>query len=250
MLPTPQLIGIAAGVGVFWLTLAVVATLLVKGGTVERLRKELAGAAPPPPVEKPRLTEELLEAARTLPKRPALGEAAATASTKKGPPLRIVVRRFAPAGMLTSGDSPAYARASDGAARFGADAYPLRRPESRGEGGRRSRVDAAAATWGGRRVVASTPRPRPGEAGESRRRRGRDLGRPASRGVAAAATWGGRRVRRRRGRDLDRPRDDRRAARGGVRATTAHGYRRQAELGETKPVWADSWNSERGACLG
>ena len=89
---TPQLIGICCGVAVFVSTIITVAVLFVKGGSVERLRAEAKGEKPAPP--RPKLVDELLEAAQRLKAKPELGTSTVVARTKKGEaPRRIVVRR-------------------------------------------------------------------------------------------------------------------------------------------------------------
>ena len=119
-LPQPQLIGIAAGCSVFVATILTVGVLLVQGGSIERLKKELNGEAPPPPPTRtqPRLVDELLAAAASLPAAPALG-AAAVAAARDGDARRVAVdvRR------ATGGDDAALALAADGAARYGHGPY-------------------------------------------------------------------------------------------------------------------------------
>ena len=89
---TPQLIGICCGVAVFVSTIITVAVLFVKGGSVERLRAEAKGEKPAPP--RPKLVDELLEAAKRLKSKPELGTSTVVAKTKKGEaPRRVVVRR-------------------------------------------------------------------------------------------------------------------------------------------------------------
>eukprot|EP00635_Sarcinochrysidales_sp_CCMP3193_P001407 CAMPEP_0118909254 /NCGR_PEP_ID=MMETSP1166-20130328/11911_1 /TAXON_ID=1104430 /ORGANISM="Chrysoreinhardia sp, Strain CCMP3193" /LENGTH=292 /DNA_ID=CAMNT_0006848673 /DNA_START=3 /DNA_END=881 /DNA_ORIENTATION=+ len=57
-------VGLCAGVATFVATVATVVFLLVKGGSFERLRQELTSDAPaPPPSTKPRLRDDLLDAA-------------------------------------------------------------------------------------------------------------------------------------------------------------------------------------------
>ena len=89
---TPQLIGICCGVAVFVSTIITVAVLFVKGGSIDRLRAEAKGDQPAPP--RPKLVDELLEAAKRLKSKPELGTSTVVARTKKGEaPRRIVVRR-------------------------------------------------------------------------------------------------------------------------------------------------------------
>ena len=89
---TPQLIGICCGVAVFVSTIITVAVLFVKGGSIDRLRAEAKGEKPAPP--RPKLVDELLEAAKRLKTKPELGTSTVVARTKKGEaPRRIVVRR-------------------------------------------------------------------------------------------------------------------------------------------------------------
>jgi hypothetical protein len=89
---TPQLIGIACGCAVFVGTIITVAVLFVKGGSIDRLRAEANGDKPAPP--RPKLVDELLEAAKRLKTKPELGTSTAVARTKKGEaPRRIIVRR-------------------------------------------------------------------------------------------------------------------------------------------------------------
>ena len=89
---TPQLIGICCGVAVFVSTIITVAVLFVKGGSIERLRAEAKGEQPVKP--RPKLVDELLEAAQRLKYKPDLGTSTVVARTKKGEaPRRIVVRR-------------------------------------------------------------------------------------------------------------------------------------------------------------
>ena len=89
---TPQLIGICCGVAVFVSTIITVAVLFVKGGSIERLRAEAKGEQPVKP--RPKLVDELLEAAQRLKYKPDLGTSTVVAKTKKGEaPRRIVVRR-------------------------------------------------------------------------------------------------------------------------------------------------------------
>ena len=89
---TPQLIGICCGVAVFVTTIITVAVLFVKGGSIERLRAEAKGDQPAKP--RPKLVDELLEAATRLKTKPELGTSTVVARTKKGEaPRRIVVRR-------------------------------------------------------------------------------------------------------------------------------------------------------------
>ena len=89
---TPQLIGICCGVAVFVSTIITVAVLFVKGGSIDRLRAEAKGEKPAPP--RPKLVDELLEAAKRLKTKPELGTSTVVAKTKKGEaPRRIVVRR-------------------------------------------------------------------------------------------------------------------------------------------------------------
>ena len=89
---TPQLIGICCGVAVFVSTIITVAVLFVKGGSIDRLRAEANGDKPAPP--RPKLVDELLEAAKRLKEKPALGTSTVVARTKKGEaPRRVVVRR-------------------------------------------------------------------------------------------------------------------------------------------------------------
>ena len=58
---SPQVVGIAAGCTVFVATILTVIVLLVQGGSIERLKKELRGEAPAPApkVQQPRLVDEL-----------------------------------------------------------------------------------------------------------------------------------------------------------------------------------------------
>ena len=79
---TPQLIGIACGCAVFVGTIITVAVLFVKGGSIDRLRAEANGDKPAPP--RPKLVDELLEAAKRLKTKPELGTSTAVARTKKG----------------------------------------------------------------------------------------------------------------------------------------------------------------------
>ena len=89
---TPQLIGICCGVAVFVGTIITVAVLFVKGGSIDRLRAEANGDKPAPP--RPKLVDELLEAATRLKSKPELGTSTVVAKTKKGEaPRRVVVRR-------------------------------------------------------------------------------------------------------------------------------------------------------------
>ena len=89
---TPQLIGIACGCAVFVGTIITVAVLFVKGGSIDRLRAEANGDKPAPP--RPKLVDELLEAATRLKSKPELGTSTVVAKTKKGEaPRRVVVRR-------------------------------------------------------------------------------------------------------------------------------------------------------------
>ena len=89
---TPQLVGICCGVAVFVTTIITVAVLFVKGGSIERLRAEANGGKPAAP--RPKLVDELLEAAKRLKTKPELGTSTAVARTKKGEaPRRIIVRR-------------------------------------------------------------------------------------------------------------------------------------------------------------
>ena len=89
---TPQLIGICCGVAVFVSTIITVAVLFVKGGSIERLRAEAKGEQPVKP--RPKLVDELLEAAQRLKYKPDLGTSTVVARTKKGEaPRRVVVRR-------------------------------------------------------------------------------------------------------------------------------------------------------------
>ena len=89
---TPQLIGIACGCAVFVGTIITVAVLFVKGGSIDRLRAEANGDKPAPP--RPKLVDELLEAAKRLKEKPELGTSTVVARTKKGEaPRRIIVRR-------------------------------------------------------------------------------------------------------------------------------------------------------------
>ena len=89
---TPQLIGIFCGVAVFVSTIITVAVLFVKGGSIDRLRAEANGDKPAAP--RPKLVDELLEAAKRLKTKPELGTSTIVARTKKGEaPRRIVVRR-------------------------------------------------------------------------------------------------------------------------------------------------------------
>ena len=88
---TPQLVGICCGVAVFVSTIITVAVLFVKGGSIERLRAEAKGEPAKP---RPKLVDELLEAAKRLKSKPELGTSTVVARTKKGEaPRRIVVRR-------------------------------------------------------------------------------------------------------------------------------------------------------------
>ena len=89
---TPQLIGICCGVAVFVSTIITVAVLFVKGGSIERLRAEAKGEQAGKP--RPKLVDELLEAAQRLKYKPDLGTSTVVARTKKGEaPRRVVVRR-------------------------------------------------------------------------------------------------------------------------------------------------------------
>ena len=89
---TPQLVGICCGCAVFVGTIITVAVLFVKGGSIERLRAEAKGEQPVKP--RPKLVDELLEAAKRLKTKPELGTSTVVARTKKGEaPRRIVVRR-------------------------------------------------------------------------------------------------------------------------------------------------------------
>ena len=89
---TPQLIGICCGVAVFVGTIITVAVLFVKGGSIDRLRAEAKGDQPAP--RRPKLVDELLEAAKRLGQKPELGTSTVVAKTKKGEaPRRVVVRR-------------------------------------------------------------------------------------------------------------------------------------------------------------
>ena len=89
---TPQLVGICCGVAVFVTTIITVAVLFVKGGSIERLRAEANGGKPAAP--RPKLVDELLEAAKRLKTKPELGTSTVVAKTKKGEaPRRVVVRR-------------------------------------------------------------------------------------------------------------------------------------------------------------
>ena len=92
---TPQLIGICCGVAVFVSTIITVAILFVKGGSIERLRAEAKGEQPVKP--RPKLVDELLEAAKRLKSKPELGTSTVVAKTKKGEaPRRVVVRSCRP----------------------------------------------------------------------------------------------------------------------------------------------------------
>ena len=92
---TPQLIGICCGVAVFVSTIITVAVLFVKGGSIERLRAEAKGEQPVKP--RPKLVDELLEAAQRLKYKPDLGTSTVVARTKKGEaPRRVVVRAHPP----------------------------------------------------------------------------------------------------------------------------------------------------------
>ena len=89
---TPQLVGICCGVAVFVSTIITVAVLFVKGGSIDRLRAEANGDKPAAP--RPKLVDELLEAAKRLGGKPELGTSTVVAKTKKGEaPRRVVVRR-------------------------------------------------------------------------------------------------------------------------------------------------------------
>ena len=89
---TPQLVGICCGVAVFVGTIITVAVLFVKGGSIDRLRAEANGDKPAAP--RPKLVDELLEAAKRLKYKPELGISTVVAKTKKGEaPRRVVVRR-------------------------------------------------------------------------------------------------------------------------------------------------------------
>jgi len=91
---TPQLIGICCGISVFVGTIITVGVLFVKGGSIERLRAEANGTRPARP--RPKLVDDLLEAAARLEAKPELGTATVVARTRKGEaPRRIVVRRAA-----------------------------------------------------------------------------------------------------------------------------------------------------------
>ena len=79
---TPQLVGICCGVAVFVSTIITVAVLFVKGGSIERLRAEAKGEQPAKP--RPKLVDELLEAAKRLKSKPELGTSTVVARTKKG----------------------------------------------------------------------------------------------------------------------------------------------------------------------
>ena len=78
---TPQLIGICCGVAVFVSTIITVAVLFVKGGSIDRLRAEAKGDQPAKP--RPKLVDELLEAAKRLKTKPELGTSTVVARHTK-----------------------------------------------------------------------------------------------------------------------------------------------------------------------
>jgi len=118
----PQLVGILCGCGVFVGTILTVIVLLVSSGSVSRLKAELAGdgdAPPPAASERPRLVDVLLEARKTLPRRPDIRGAAAGGA----PRVAVAVAPAADAGGGRAEEAAAFARCADGSARFGDDAY-------------------------------------------------------------------------------------------------------------------------------